>query len=282
MFGKVRPLRKHTAATGYQVDLYKVEGVPEDLAHDFEQKFMAPVDNMASDALQLMISRPGIQLDERHKSAWARFIMSLIYRNPVNVSIIRDHITALWATGLDDLQEAYTARRSPGDPETFAEFEAQLHPGRIQTNAANFLAEVMDNPRLGATLVNMQWTVIDVGKSKFSLLTSDRPFIMPIGVGDPNAYVLVPVAPDKLFVAAHKDQTIAQFNNLSQTALVKGINVSIVSQAREFVWGKDDSQLEFVRRHLGSAPEREILTEAQRKEALDIVRGAKEEIQALS
>jgi hypothetical protein len=47
----------------------------------------------------------------------------------------------------------------------------------------------------------------------------------------------------------------------------------VVCQARKFVWATDDSQLEFVRRYIGTAPDRTIITEAQKQEALAAARG---------
>ena len=47
----------------------------------------------------------------------------------------------------------------------------------------------------------------------------------------------------------------------------------MICQARKFVWATDDSQLEFVRRHIGTAPDRTIITEAQKQEALAVARG---------
>ena len=45
-----------------------------------------------------------------------------------------------------------------------------------------------------------------------------------------------------------------------------------MSQAQEFVWGMDDSQLTFVQRYMGT-PEREIVTAKQHQEAIEAARG---------
>jgi hypothetical protein len=59
------------------------------------------------------------------------------------------------------------------------------------------------------------------------------------------------------------------------TGAAKKMNKTVVSQAREFVWGVDDRQLAFVQKHMGTAPERTLLTEGQRQEALDAAQGRK-------
>jgi hypothetical protein len=50
------------------------------------------------------------------------------------------------------------------------------------------------------------------------------------------------------------------------------MNRDVVSQAREFVWGLDDADIDFVRTYLGSVSDRVILSEAQRQEALAAAR----------
>jgi hypothetical protein len=56
------------------------------------------------------------------------------------------------------------ARRRAGDPETFEEFFASHEPNAAQIGAANFLAEVIDNDRIGKTIFEMKWSRIDLSK----------------------------------------------------------------------------------------------------------------------
>jgi hypothetical protein len=43
------------------------------------------------------------------------------------------------------------------------------------------------------------------------------------------------------------------------------------------VWGSNASQLTFIQKHFGKLPDREILTEQQRQEAVDAARGKRKE-----
>jgi hypothetical protein len=54
---------------------------------------------------------------------------------------------------------------------------------------------------------------------------------------------------------------------------VKTVNKAVVRQAREFVWGTDDDQLEFVRKHIRTVPDRVILSDAQRQQGIAAARG---------
>src|ERR1700738_1388662 len=78
--GDVKPRRRYPHLTGYVRDLYRTDGVPEVESQDLEIKFMTPLDTVAAAALQGLLSGDSPNLPER--VAWARFILSLIYRNP--------------------------------------------------------------------------------------------------------------------------------------------------------------------------------------------------------
>ena len=151
----------------------------------------------------------------------------------------------------------------------------RAHPTDAEIGATNLLIDIIDNDRLGPTIFDMHWSRVPLAGSKFSLLNSDRPLDLPLGLNDPRAYIAFPIGPDMLFLASN-DETLARFIfDGDHTRAAKKLNKTVVSQAREFVWGVDDCQLPFVQKHMGTAPERSLLTEAQRQEALDVAQGRK-------
>jgi hypothetical protein len=164
--GKVEARRKSPRATGFQRDLYRTVGVPDE--QHVEKNFMSPLDNDAARALQKILSGDGTEWSGAECTAWTTFILSLFFRNPENVTIIKDHIRDLREHAKAALEAKYAERRVP----TF-------------------------------------WV----------------------------------------------------------------LNSEVVCQARKFVWATDESQLELVRRHIGTAPDRTIITEAQKQESLAAARG---------
>jgi hypothetical protein len=48
---KIVPRRRHPAGTGYVKDLYRTDGVPEEISQALETNFMSPLDNAAANAL---------------------------------------------------------------------------------------------------------------------------------------------------------------------------------------------------------------------------------------
>ena len=123
----------------------------------------------------------------------------------------------------------------------------------------------------------MEWSRIDLSKSNHQLLTSDRPIDMPLGLADPKAYISLPVSPRILFVAGHNHNMADALRRANPTEVVRKNNQRVIEQARKFVWGSTDSQLTFIRKHFGKLPDREILTDQQRPEAIEAARGETKE-----
>jgi Protein of unknown function (DUF4238) len=271
--GKVEAQRKSPKATGFQHDLYRTDGVPDVLAQHVERNFMSKLDNDAACALKKILSGDGTPWTGDERTAWTTFILSLLFRNPENVTIIKDHIRALWDEGMRALGAEYETRRRPTDPETFEGYVALTNLAAPEIGASNFLMETISNERVGPAIFNMHWTRHNLRHSKLRLLTSDRPIIMPFGLGDPQAYIALPVSPSILFLAARNRGFASSVARWKHTDLVKLLNKAIVSQARQFVWATDDSQLEFVRRYISKGPDRVIITEEQKQESLAAARG---------
>jgi hypothetical protein len=78
-----------------------------------------------------------------------------------------------------------------------------------------------------------RWSVrVLVKHSKFYLLTSDRPIIMPVGLADQSAYIALPVSPTLLFVAAHDPAFGRSLAGRKHTELAKVLNNSF----KGWVW----------------------------------------------
>jgi hypothetical protein len=76
-------------------------------------------------------------------------------------------------------------------------------PAAAEIGASNFLMETISNERVGPTIYDMHWTRHSLEHSMFPLLTSDRPIVMPFGLGDQRAFIALAASPTVLFIAAH-------------------------------------------------------------------------------
>jgi len=110
--------------------------------------------------------------DER--SEWVRFIIGFFFRHPASVALIKKHIAEMYDIAVEALERNYHEVRGPNDPATFAEAFAKSSPAAAEIHATNLLAELIDNDRLGPTIFEMQWAVLDMKRSKFLIMSSDR------------------------------------------------------------------------------------------------------------
>jgi hypothetical protein len=266
---KIATRRKFPDGTGYKHDLYRIDGVSGPVAQEVERKFMHMVDTQANYALQKLVRGDSSPWDGKMRSAWTRFILSLLFRNPEAVSIMKRQMVGVWEGALENMRTNYSNVRYVGDPPTFEEFVAQTESAAPYKAALILLQEIIDNPRVGPTIFDMRWSRASLAASKISLLTSDRLLDMPHGLGERNAYIALPIGPKMLFIAAHDDAYEKHVGSADPTEVVKDVNKAIVHQAREFVWGIDDSQCRFVSNRMSKSPDRLIITDAQKQQAID-------------
>jgi hypothetical protein len=93
-------------------------------AYDQEQhlevNFMKPLDTAANLALERIMRGDSAPWDSEQRSAWTRYILSLMFRNPTAVQVIRDHIAEMWDVGIKEFEANYVERRrETGSPATF-------------------------------------------------------------------------------------------------------------------------------------------------------------------
>jgi hypothetical protein len=255
--GRVAARRTFPNGTGYQKDLYRVENVPEVVAQAMESEFMHMIDTEANYALDKIISGDSTPWSPEMRSAWTRFILSLWFRNPEAVHLLKQHMLALWNA---------TANNVGGIPRPLVERMGSMR-------AASLLQDVINHDKLGPTIFKMRWSRVVLEASSLALLTSDRPLEIPKGLTLNDAYIALPVGPKTLFVASHDSTCSTRLAAANATTVVKNVNFAVVSQARKFVWGVDDGQRRFVQNQMSRAPDKPILTDEQRQKVINAAVG---------
>jgi hypothetical protein len=250
-YNAVRDRMVFPGGTGYLHGLYKFDTRPPDDVNFMEKKFFQTVDNDANAALeQLLALNDNLTVPIKH--AWARFLMSLFHRNPEEINRSRQFVLNELPAALDDPLGAYASLRRPGDPATFEEYRAAVP--KLDTDRATImlLRNIMDSNAVGAVLCGMRWTIIKLNNSPNPLLTCDNPLMRTDGIGHEHDCMVLLISPDSLFVAANNQRTIDSFVEIIRmpdSAVI--INDIIVRQAVRYVYGTDESQLQFVADWLG-------------------------------
>lgn len=269
--GKIVTRRTFPDGTGYRRDLYRIDELLGPVAQAVERKFMHMVDTEANYALQKLVRGEMSPWTDKMRGAWTRFILSLWFRNPECVATIKQEMLAIWQRTLVEMKNNYNELRDIGDPSTYNEFMARIETAAPYKAALRLLLSVIDNQRIGQIIYKMRWSRVSLATSTIPLLISDRPLDMPHGLGAGSAYIALPIGPKMLFIAAHDDTYEKHIASTDPTEVVKHVNQAIVHQAREFVWGINDGQLRFISNRMSKAPDRVIITDARRQQAIDAV-----------
>jgi len=210
------------------------------------------------------------------RSGWTRYLLSLMYRNKETVTDLKAHMLNVWSVAQANIKENFATWRRIDDPETFEEFQAMLDPAAPYIGATNMLIQIIDNARVGPTIFNMDWSVMRL-RSSIPLLLSDHPLDRPLGLADPKAYIALPISPTTVFLAANDPRMKDFMQTRSHDEIAQNLNLAVVSQANEYVWAEDDSQLEFVRENLGKALVHSAITQAQKAASLRAAAGGPDE-----
>lgn len=245
--------RKHPRGTAYVDELYTIPGLPAEQARFVEKRFMQAVDNWAAMALAIMLQGDpqSHDLDARMKVAWARFLYSLIIRAPEHIKRIQQKMEENPPELPEKLRHDYDKLRGPSDPATFEEYKAWSLTNPLKLPAQRILPDLINSERIITEIAFMRWTTARVGKTRHSMLTSDRPVIMTNGLAQSDAHIAIPLSPSLLFLAAKIDETRRTIASMSDDEIVEVVNHKVSEQAIKYVYGIDDRQLRFVANRLG-------------------------------
>jgi hypothetical protein len=161
--------------TGYEPNLYTLEGFPADLRVSIETHYMGrEIDQPASEVLSLLLSFK-LPTTDAMKRAWARFLMSLALRNPQILAVLKADLRQQLIAQLrikPGVQEEY---RAAGDPRDITAWLGDRFPQHLLESSGTLVLPLFIE-ELSKPFHGMRWFVFDLGRAATPLLTSDRPF----------------------------------------------------------------------------------------------------------
>ncbi|MGN6848854.1 MAG: DUF4238 domain-containing protein [Sphingomicrobium sp.] len=240
--------QKHPAATGYLPELYANTSKADPVERQaLELLFMQKLDTLAADALAYLEAHGAKPVDNDLRSAWSRFLMSLMHRSPERVKYLVEKVRAYEEGTLHpDLKAKYDGLRGPNDPPTFEgwlEATGPYGPNMV----VGLIQGLSDSQKIGPVFNEMRWAVHEVDGA-FGFLTGDMPILISDGLGHNGSFVLLAIGPSRLFIGAHNAEVIKSFTKQSHNALQRGLNDACVRQSRHVIVGRGESQRTFVDR----------------------------------
>jgi hypothetical protein len=157
-------------------DLYAIRGAGAGTENHLEGRFLSFADDDAARALSVLEAGDFSKMQPRLRSAWSRFVMSLLHRNPEAVAKWVSKAAQVSA----EADAKFKARQMSGErrqADGTVEIQGLKSPEYYAaTTAVMLLQQMMDQPDLGNHLNQMTWVVVRL-EDNHSLLTSDRPLV---------------------------------------------------------------------------------------------------------
>lgn len=251
--------RVHPNATAYVDRLYELRGFEPHLAQQIEEKFFKSVDSLASDVLDEAYQSGTVKWNAEKRSAWTRFIFSLLVRCPEDLVELRQLWFSDFISTNDQQEQLYAELRQEGDPRTFSDFLESTDLAERERYFFEIFLRIIDSQRAGDYFNSMHWQFIDLDVPSDTLFTSDRPIIRTNGLTGSRSHLVLPVGQRKLFVAANSENFIEAIGRRSHRQLMLECNRRVVGSAVKFVYSKSEDRREFVLKHFGTTPQRRIV-----------------------
>ena len=158
-YDAVKPKLVHPDGTGYVRGLYTVPRNEPIVAEFIEKEFFRITNSKASEVLRMLRTGQPIEWNSDNRSAWSRFIISLMIRNPEYVARTAAEVVGFFDPTSTELNDKYRQIKQPTDPETYEEYIALTgHPaGRASAIA---MQTIIDSPRMGGHLNQMRWSTV--------------------------------------------------------------------------------------------------------------------------
>lgn len=243
---------KSTKSTGARDGLYFMPMAPAGQRNFMEDFFWKRVDQWGADGLALLRSSDPAAPGKINKDRLATFVMSFLFRNPNMVRFFDDEAKKANLNGC--LKDAYESHRRAHEPATFEEFKAAMEqPGMTELGARMLRAQVL-NRDIRTQLLSMQWHVVTVPENNDPILTSDVPIIVFRGLKNDEGCLILPLSTNEFFVAYNLGKVNMKERIGSAVAngdFVRGMNKYVIEHRIDYVYGIDDSLMEFVSRHWG-------------------------------
>lgn len=202
-----------------------------------ERDFLGPVvDDPAAAAHSILVAGPSSAWTQGMQEVWARFIVSLMLREPHTLLRARASVTAAIAEESDLVPDPSEVIDGATDADDLMRW-LQKHPvARQDELAIKLLPSLMSDPALVEVFFDHPWAVREVAQVVPDLLIGDRPVIFaPTGDGD--YFIALPIEPRIVYLAFTNERIGDRLREIPDDQLVSELNQATVTSARQAVFG---------------------------------------------
>jgi hypothetical protein len=211
---------KPPSAVAYQRDLYQLPDVADPAeSQELELRFFQRIDDRA--AIAIRVVDEGRHGSTEDRIALSQFMVSVMHRSPSRLAAIRTELTA----------------QQRGAP--YEGLEGEQFDRVLKATANRLLSMLVENADASSVVSQFHTFKIQMRGARRQLLTSDRPITLSAMLIAPDAFMILPHAPDRLLILARDGEIARSFATQDPTVLVEGINQAVVEQSHDIVIASD-------------------------------------------
>lgn len=218
-----------------------------------ERIFFGHVDTRGASVYQKIISSGVQSLTGEERSDFARLLLSLEFRKPEMVRLLRDQSKA-WTQTLNNDPELLALMAEHGISKTPIEYWLEKGGGNLEDRAVMLIQGLVDNQKLGPILINSHWRTVTLKPGEESFVLADRPLMRFRGLGDPDCLWVLPLTPLMAFVAAPQAATIQAVLKPSARRFAISSNGDSARHAERFVFSVEERHARWLGRYLKDKP----------------------------
>lgn len=227
--GKLDCKWKSPKSIAYQENLYHLPDIQDPVeSQHLELRFFQQIDDRAAKALQKLDASITGSWEDR--VALAQFMISLLHRSPSRLAQIRA-----------ELEE-----RTADAP--YRDLDGDAFDNAVKATANRLLASLIESDSAVKIITEFKIFKVQVGDTKQRFITSDRPITVSTQLISPDAFMIMPYAPDRLVILAKHETIATSFSSQYADVLVTGINTAIVEQSADIIVANDKSATRMIDR----------------------------------
>lgn len=236
--GKLDCKWKSPTSIAYQENLYHLPDIQDPLeSQHLEFRFFQQIDDRAAKALQKLDA--SITGTSKDRVALAQFMISLLHRSPSRLAQIR----------------AELEKRTADAP--YRDLDGDAFENAVKATANRLLASLVESDSGTKIVAEFKIFKVQLSDTKRSFMTSDRPITVSAQLISPDAFMIMPYAPDRLVILAKHEAIATSFSSQNADVLVTGINTAVVEQSEDIIIAKDKSATRMIDRlFMRPAPDR--------------------------
>ncbi|QQP99096.1 DUF4238 domain-containing protein [Lysobacter enzymogenes] len=230
--GRICEKRFKAKSVAYREHLYSMDRLAAQPNVDIEPKFMSRhIDDPAALVHESIIKNDFNEMSDKLRATWVLFLVSLIYRGPEAVELVRER-------GIDALSSQFEVNGEMSEPlKKLLELYLSRHPSLLDFGVYALPVLIQDSS-YNKIIYDCPW-YLHVLRCEDKLLIGDRPLVFIKGRKNGGIFYL-PLAPNLAFFASTSSVVWKDFIlNRSDQNLVRILNREMVEQASIYVWGSD-------------------------------------------